>query len=98
MVIDKLNTSGKYRLSRVLSILESLYSLTIDFDAATTAELVSIAESCQYTRNKIIEESTFNSYHQNPEYVKAFLINEAIQIFLSEVAPKRIKRRDENPC
>jgi hypothetical protein len=97
MVIDELNTSSNYRLSRLLGLLESLYGLTIDFDAAvSTAELKSVAESYGEVRSQIIRESAFNSYSQNPEYIKAVLIQEAIQIFLSEVAPKRIKRR-KNP-
>lgn len=98
MVINELNTSSSYRLSRILSLLESLYGLTIDFEAAkTTAELKSIYEAYGEVRTNIIKESAFNSYSQNPEYMKAVLIQEAIQLFLSEVAPKRIKRRTQNP-
>lgn len=93
MVIEELNTSASYRLSQVLRLLESRYGLTIDFDAAESiAQLHSIYEMYGMERSKIIKESVHNSYNSNPEYTKATLIQEAIHIFLSEVAPKRIKR------
>lgn len=93
MVIDELNTSASYRLSRVLTVLESLYGVTIDFDAATNlAQLQSIYEMYGLERSRIIRESVYNSYNTDPTYTKAVLIQEAISIFLSEVAPKRIKR------
>lgn len=93
MVIDELNTSPSYRLSKIVGLLESLYGLTIDFDAAnSTAELQSIYEAYGLERSRIINEAAYNSYQSNPDYTKAVLIQEAIHIFLSEVAPKRIKR------
>jgi hypothetical protein len=93
MVISELNTSASYRLSKVLNLLESLYGLTIDFDAAESlAQLQSIYEMYGLERSKIIKESSHNSYNNDPAYTKAVLIQEAIHIFLSEVAPKRIKR------
>lgn len=99
MVINEIESSPSFRLSKILGLLESHYGLTIDFEAAqNTAELQSVLESYEQVRSQIIQESAFNSYNHNPEYVKAGLILEAIQIFLSEVAPKRInKRRKQNP-
>lgn len=94
MVIDELNSSASYRLSRVLNLLESLFGLTIDFDAAESlAQLQSIYEVYGLERSKIIKESTYNSYNNDPQYTKAVLIQEAIHIFLSEVAPKRIRKK-----
>ena len=96
MVIDELNTSASYRLSRVLNVLESIYGLTIDFDAAESlAQLRSIHEMYGLERSRIIKESVYNSYNTDPTYTKAVLIQEAISIFLSEVAPKRIKRTNK---
>lgn len=93
MVVDDLNTSPSYRLSRILGVLESLHNITIDFDSAkNTAELKSVYEAYGLERSRIIRESSFNSYYSNPNYTKAVLIQEAIHIFLSEVAPKRIKK------
>lgn len=94
MGIDELNTSPNYRLSKILGLLESLFGLTIDFDAANSnAELQSIYEAYGLERSRIIKESTFNSYNNDPSYTKAVLIQEAIHIFLSEVAPKRIRKK-----
>jgi hypothetical protein len=93
MVIDDLNTSSSYRLSRILNILESTHGVTIDFEAANSlAELQSVYEAYGQKRSSIISESAFNSYNDNPHYSEAVLIQGAISIFLSEVAPKRIKR------
>lgn len=94
MVIDELDVSAEYRLSRVLKLLENIYSITLDFDAVKqNADLVSIYEKYDIIRHKTIRESQYNTYNQNPEYVKACLIQEAICIFLSEIAPKRRNRR-----
>ncbi len=93
MVTDELNNSAQYRLSKVLGLLESLFGVTIDFAAANSlAELQSIYEAYGLERSQIIKESAYNSYNNDPSYTKAVLIQEAIHIFLSEVAPKRIKR------
>lgn len=97
MVIDELNTSASYRLSRILNLLESLCGVTINFDAVENlAQLQSIYEMYGLERSRIIKESAFNTYNDDPSYTKAVLIQEAIGIFLSEVAPKRIKRRKKN--
>jgi transcription elongation factor GreA-like protein len=93
MVIDDLKTSSSYRLSRILNVLESTHGVTIDFSAfESLAELQSLHEAYGQQRSKIISESAFNSYNENPQYNEAVLIQEALGIFLSEVAPKRIKR------
>lgn len=94
MVIDELNTSPNYRLQKILGLLESLFGVTIDFEAAnSTAELQSIYEAYGVERSRIIEESAYNTSPNNPDYTKAVLIQEAIHIFLSEVAPKRIRKK-----
>lgn len=93
MVVDDLNTSASYRLSRLLAILESKFGVTIDFAAAeSSAELQAVYEAYGEVKEQIIRESAFNSYNSNAEYVKASLIRDAISLFLSEVAPKRIHR------
>ena len=99
MVVDDLNTSASYRLSRLLAILESKFGVTIDFAAAeTAAELQAVHEAYGEVREQIIRESAYNSYNANPEYVKASLIRDAISIFLGEVAPKQTNRTSgKNP-
>jgi hypothetical protein len=90
MVIDELDTSAAYRLAKIMQVLESTFSITLDFTAAKSrAELQSIYEEFGAVRSRIIQEARFNSYNQDSEYTKACLIQEAISIFLSEVAPKR---------
>ena len=94
MVIEELNTRPSYKLARILNVLESAYGLTIDFEAAESLEeLETIYEAYGELRNKIITESSYNSQSQNADYTKAVLIQEAIHIFLSEVAPKRMNRK-----
>lgn len=99
MVVDDLNTSASYRLSRLLTILESKFGVTIDFAAAeSAAELQAVFEAYGEVRETVIRESAYNSYNSNPEYVKASLIRDAISIFLGEVAPKHISRTSgKNP-
>lgn len=90
MVIDELDTGADYRLARIMRVLESQFSISLDFNAVKSrAELLSIYQECGAIRSKIIRESQFNSYNQDAEYTKACLIQEAIQLFLSEVAPQR---------
>lgn len=94
MVIDELKAGPNYRLQKVLDLLESLFGVTIDFGSATsTAELQSIYEAYGLERSRIIQESAYNTCSNNPDYTKAVLIQEAIHIFLSEVAPKRIRKK-----
>jgi hypothetical protein len=48
-----------------------------------------------YTTKKenLINEGSFNSYISSPEYTKSILILEAIKIMLTEIAPKRRKKK-----
>lgn len=95
MVIDEINVSSSYQLARVLGLLESQHGITIDFDAAKDlAELRGLYEACGLERSRIIRESSFNSCNNDPTYTRAVLIQEAINIFLSEVAPKRLRRKN----
>ncbi len=94
MVVDELDVSAEYRLSRICSLLESVYEVTLDFAAVKRkADLVSIYEKYNIVRQRIVRETQYNTYNQNPEYAKACLIQEAICIFLSEIAPKRHNRQ-----
>lgn len=97
MVIDDLNTSSEFRLKRIIRVLETLHGVTINFEAASSrAELKSIYEEYGAVRSSIMESASYNSYFQDADYTKACLIQEAIAIFLSEVAPKRRPRRTKN--
>lgn len=52
-----------------------------------------ILNVCQKVKNNILETEDFNSYFQNPQYVKAVLLESIAKQILIEIAPKRIKRR-----
>jgi hypothetical protein len=93
MVIDDLEISAKYRIKSITRMLESLYSIKLDFNYNThKTDLETIYEAYGIVRFNIIRESQYNTYNQNSEYTKACLIQEAIHIFLSEVMPKRQTR------
>lgn len=93
MVIDELDTSAHVRLAQVLSQLHEQHSIHLDFLSADFDLLMQVYEECAVTRKTIVESTAHNSYIGNQRYVEASLIQEAIKIFLSEVAPKRLKRR-----
>ena len=93
MVIDDLKDSSSYKLFRILNILESTHGITIDFDTIESIdELSNVYEACKAERNRMIAESAFNSDITSSEYTRVTLIQEAVRIFLREIAPKRIKR------
>lgn len=93
MVVDDLGNSSHYKLSKLLGLLESMYGITIDFAAAeNSVELETVYEEFGKVRTQIISEAHHNSYNTNPDYTKAVLIQEAIRLFLSEVAPKRRRK------
>jgi hypothetical protein len=90
MIIDELDISAEYKLSRILRLLENLYGMTIDFaNAKSRAELVSLYETYRIAKQAIIREADHNSYNNDREYAKACLIQEAVTIFLGEIAPLR---------
>lgn len=93
MVINELENSSHYKLSKLLGLLETMYGVTIDFTAAQApGELELVYEEFGRLRSEIISEARHNSYNSNPDYAKACLIQEAIRLFLSEVAPKRRRK------
>jgi len=93
MVIDDLIMSPSYRLAKILTVLESSHGVKINFDSIKSLnELQGIYEAYGSMKTQLISESAFNSYYEDPQFTEAVLIQEAIHIFLSEVAPKRIKR------
>ena len=81
-----------YRLEKILQVLNKQYGVNIDFESSEEF-LKDSYETNKNIKNKVIQESKFNSYHSNEEYVKATLIMEAIKIYLVEIAPKRKRRR-----
>lgn len=56
-------------------------------------ELKLFADDLIEKKNSIILESEFNSYFDDPEYVRTSLLLEAIKIVLREICPKRLSRK-----
>ena len=95
MYLNQFTTSNAARLHQILATLETVHGVKINIDLASdTAEknLNECHETYESLRNRIIKESAFNSYQQNPEYIKSSLILEAVKLMLVEIAPKQIGR------
>lgn len=93
MIVNDLEHSAHFRLAKVLSTLQESYGIHLDFTKADFEQLIGVYEECQSTRSRIVESASHNTYHNNATYMESGLIQEAIHIFLSEVAPKRLNRR-----
>jgi len=93
MNINDLGSSAHAKLAAVLNTLVERHNVRLDFTATTLGELEAVYEACGSQRAKVVESASHNSYLENPSYTEATLIQEAIHIFLSEVAPKRLNRR-----
>ena len=99
MYLNQFTTSNAARLHQILATLETVHGVKINIDLASdTAEknLNECHETYESLRNRIIKESAFNSYQQNPEYIKSSLILEAVKLMLVEIAPKRRRQRKMN--
>jgi hypothetical protein len=95
MYLDQLSSGSNARLKQILLILENVHGVNMNINWKSP-DLLEFLEECKEDwtvyRDKIISESTFNSYQQNPAYTKAMLILEAVHIMLTEIAPKRQRR------
>lgn len=90
MNVTDLEISTATKIARLLRILESTYNTTIDFKNTSIVDLDKIHEECKLYTQMVLNESNIGS---DPEYGKAMMVQEAIRLFLSEIAPKRIKRQ-----
>jgi hypothetical protein len=88
MLLNQLNTSNHARLAQIIHTLRSVHGFDLPTDQSHCWH--SLAEHYQKVQATIMESSSFNSYHTNPEYTKAALITEAVRI-LFEIAPRRRK-------
>lgn len=59
------------------------------YEELSSTELAAFAHDLEYKKSKIISESDFNSYYNDPEYTRTTLLLEAIRIILREIHPKR---------
>jgi hypothetical protein len=96
MNVDDLDTTTSYRLARVLTVLETHHNTVINFDLVESLDqLEQVYEAYTQKRSKVSESASdghlFDADHQRDE-----MIQEAIHIFLSEIAPKRLNRSKQS--
>lgn len=91
MVIDYLDPTPTYRLQQILHTLKTIHDFELPTGCSETKIHALISEN-QQARDTLVENSSFNSYLSNPEYIKSMLILEALRIQLREVSPGRKSR------
>ena len=99
MYLNQFQTTDSTRLQQILSTLDHVHGVKINIDLANHHAVATLKEtqlSYQILRDSIVNGSGFNSYQQNPEYIKSLLILEAVKIMLTEIAPKRRRSKKMN--
>lgn len=73
------------------AILRSLQGLGITLTESMLYEMDSacLLESCVEYKARIIKNGKYNKEFDNPRFIKVFLLEKALRIFLREIAPKR---------
>lgn len=89
MFVDTLKMPNEARLNQILHTLAHVHNFVLD--QQDPQQLRDLQEHYTAEQKAIVESSAFNSYHANPQYVKASLITEAVRL-LFEIAPKRRKK------
>lgn len=92
MYLNHFEKTDMARLEQILSTLKDVHGITMKFDLedpVTEEKLFECVLQWDTRREQIVAESQFNSYQQNPDYIKSMLILEAARIMLKEIAPKR---------
>ncbi len=93
MFINNFRSSNSHRLQQVLHTLKNVHGTDLVLESMTDDDLMFVKENSEFTKNDIVNESQFNSYNVNPEYAKHMLILEAVRLYLTEIAPKRQRRK-----
>ena len=89
MFVDQLKMPNEARLNQILHTLEHVHQFV--FESFEPQLLQTLEQQYSAAKATIVETSAFNSYHANPDYVKASLITEALRL-LTEIAPSRRKK------
>lgn len=98
MNLNQFESSGEITLNQILQTLDQVHGIkfNVDFDRPTIIEELSECKhSFEIIRDRIINESAFNSYQTNAEYIKSMLVLEAVKL-LTEIAPRRSCKRSTN--
>lgn len=93
MFINDFQSSNEYRLHQVLHTLRSVHGVDLKLESSNVSDLNSLLERSELIKDNIVSESRFNTYNSNPEYAKHMLITEAVRLYLTEIAPKRQRRK-----
>ncbi len=88
MYLEEVNNCST-SLKRILERLDKVYGIDLNLQELSLEEIHAIDEEYTLVKYNLLVESSYNSYLTHPEYTKAFLICEAIRLFLSEYAPVR---------
>lgn len=89
MIIDEITILPEYKLSKIINTLRNVYGVNINLNE-NCHELL---EKSLNNRKAIIMSEKFNTYHLNNEYNKELMISEALKLYLTEIAPKRLGRK-----
>lgn len=81
------------KLTKLTEMLQNRFDLNIEMD--DIQHLNEVRKHYQDKQKIMMHESGEYQTLKNPDYAKAFLIIEAINIFLREIAPKRRKRKNK---
>lgn len=91
MVIDYLDPTPNYRLQQIRHTLKTVHGVELPSQLSET-HINHLMSKTQQEQKSLVENSSFNSYLNNPEYIKSMLILEALRIQLREVSPGRKTR------
>lgn len=92
MYLNQFESTTDIKLQQILSTLRHVHGINLNFDINTVdgeRALLECQQEYEAKKDNIVKESAFNSYQQNPEYIKTMLILEAVRVILKEIAPKR---------
>jgi hypothetical protein len=96
MYLNQFESFKAARLNQILHTLAEVHGIKfkVDYESPSLKRtLVDLKCSYENERKRIIQESKFNSYQTNPAYTSCILILEAVKIMLTEISPKRRKRK-----
>jgi len=91
MFIDELEIVNK-ELTNILKVLDEQFNiqLIINENDENRGDFISeMLSGWENARQRILLEAPYNTYFNDPNYVKATLVCEALRLFLSEIAPVR---------
>jgi len=91
-MINYLMESNSLKLTKILNLLENYHNISLNLNEfKNLKQIINTYNYINNICNSMIFEGVGGKYN-NKEYNQAYLIKEAIGIFLSEITPKRRKK------